>query len=577
MLKNMKVSKKLWLIVLPAMIALVLLMAQYIYNSNNTLSRMKTSLYDEVFVSTASILNADRDFYQAAIAERELFLEGNRLDAAKRDELIAAYEENVIQTKERIADAMNNVRDNKKLFAEFTEDTNNSTLEQLEAKFNEEMAIWEAAYDIETGTGDMDARLVAFDTAREEINLMTELLEKYANYISANIKEETQATLIVSTIIIIIIILLICILSFIIVKYLQKNIKSVTKDMDTMANNKLDFVPSQLESKDELGVLSASVRTLLNSLRNIISLLSNTSSELSETSDSMKDNANQVTLSMNEIAKAVEEIAGSASQQATDAESVAHEISNLGNIVSKNTTSAEQLTAASAQIKNITKEGLEVVNQLSKITQDNEIAFYEIFELINKTNESSNKIGEASNLISQIAQQTNLLALNAAIEAARAGEAGKGFAVVAEEIRSLAEQSAKSTSMIDKMLEDLRTSVINANSKSESVKDAVKIQVGSVNETKDKYLVIVKTIDSINEEVASLNTVSREIEKSRMMVSDIVSSLAAIAQENAASTQETSATTEEVLATMITIDELGGNIAHLSKDLQDIVLRFELK
>jgi len=577
MLKNMKVSKKLWLIVLPAMLALVLLMAQYIYNSNNTLNQMKTSLYDEVFVSTASILNADRDFYQAAIAERELFLEGDRLDAVKRDELIAAFDENITQTKDRITEAMNNIRDNKKLFSEFTEDTNNMTLEQLEAKFNEEMAIWESAYDINAGTGDMDARLVAFDAAREEVNLMTELLEKYANYISATIKEETQATLTVSAIIIIIIILLLCALSFIIVKYLQKNIINITKDMDTMANNKLNFAPNQLESKDELGVLSASVRTLLNSLRNIISLLNNTSTELSGTSDSMKDNANQVTSSMNEIAKAVEEIAGSASQQATDAESVAHEISNLGNIVTKNTASAQQLTSASAQIKSITKEGLEVVNQLSKITQDNEVAFYEIFELINKTNESSNKIGEASNLISQIAQQTNLLALNAAIEAARAGEAGKGFAVVAEEIRNLAEQSAKSTSMIDKMLEDLRTSVINANSKSDSVKDAVKIQVSSVNETKDKYLIIVKTIDSINDEVSSLNTVSREIEKSRMLVADIVSSLAAIAQENAASTEETSATTEEVLATMITIDELGGNIAHLSKDLQDIVLRFELK
>ena len=577
MLKNMKVSRKLWLIVLPAMLALILLMAQYVYNSNNTLNKMKTSLYDEVFVSTALILNADRDFYQAAIAERELFLEGEVLDAARKDELVAAFDENIIQTKERITEAMDNLRDNKMLFSEFTEDTTNSTLEQLEAKFNEELAIWEGSYDVKAGTGDMDARLVAFDTAREEVNLMTELLEKYANYIAASIKTETQNALIFSAIIILIVIIFLGVLSVMIVKYLQKNVVSITKDMDTMANNKLNFTPNQLESKDELGVLSASVRSLLNSLRNIITLLNNTSSELSGTSESMKDNASQVTSSMNEIAKAVEEIAGSAAHQASDAESVAHEISNLGNIVNKNTASAEQLTSASAQIKNITQEGLEVVNQLSKITQDNEVAFYEIFELINKTNESSNKIGEASNLISQIAQQTNLLALNAAIEAARAGEAGKGFAVVAEEIRSLAEQSAKSTSMIDQMLEDLRTSVINANSKSDSVKDAVKIQVSSVNETKDKYLVIVKTIESINEEVSSLNSVSRDIEKSRMMVADIVSSLAAIAEENAASTQETSATTEEVLATMITIDELGGNIAQLSKELQDIVLRFELK
>jgi len=575
MIKNLKVAKKLWLIVIPAMIALIGLLGMFIYRSNSINQDSKRILYDEVFVSTAAILNADRDFYQAQVSEQWVFL-ATGLTAEQKDDLVADYDENVQQVYDRILTAMDNVRGNKELFSVFTEDTENKTLEQLEKDFFTHFDEWKAAYDIKTGTGDMALRQEAFSSARYEINLMTELLEKYANYISEQTQKEVTTSIIISVVIISAIIIAMFIFAYTILGYLKNNIVKVTNNMESLAENKLNFKPHDLESKDELGALASSVRTMVASLKNIVGLLQKTSTELSGSASLMKSNSSEVTVSMNDIAKAIVEIAESAGKQANDTERVALELENLGKVVRQNSESAEHLSTTSNQIKVVTNEGLEVVNKLSQITKSNETSFNEIFDLINKTSDSAGKIGEASSLISGIADQTNLLALNAAIEAARAGEAGKGFAVVAEEIRSLAEQSAKSTNIIDQMLEDLKANVLSANAKSNLVKGAVLEQVESVNDTKDKYLIIVENMESISKEVTSLNKLSIEMEDSRVQVNDIALSLAAIAEENAAASEETSATTEEVLATMITINEIGENVAHLSAELNQLIGQFEL-
>ena len=575
-IKNLKVSKKLWLLILPAIIALIALLFLFAFRSNEISKTSKQTLYDEVFVSTALILNADRDYYQAILAEKEIFLSGANLAADRKEQLISDYNENVTQVMDRITQALDNLKGNKKLYNEFTHATTNKTLAQLEESFLAEFKTWQESYNLEDGTGDIDAKLSAFDAAREEINEMTELLEQYGAKISTDIQNEVKASIVVSVSCIVVVIILLFILAAIIIRYLRSNILNITKDMDNLANNNLSIEPHILNSKDELGILSSSVTTMIRSLRSIISLLNHTSIELATSSSTMSINSNEVTTAINEIARTVGEIAKSAGQQASDTEHVAREIDVLGEVINQNSLSAKELSNASHQIKEVSQDGLKVVNKLSEITKSNQTSFDAIFDVIDKTSESASKIGEASGLIAGIAQQTNLLALNAAIEAARAGEAGKGFAVVAEEIRNLAEQSTKSTNAIDQMLEDLKKNVFGANSQSKIVKDAVKLQVESVNETKEKYLGIMNTIETINGEIDALDTVSQEMERSRSKIVDIVHTLSAIAEENAACTQETSAASEEVLASMTTISEVGEDVERLSQELKELIEKFKL-
>ena len=576
MIKNLKVSIKLLLIIFPAIIAMIAFTVFFSLKSNQIGIDSEKILYDDIYVSTAAILNADRDYYQAILAETELNLEGAGMAADQKEQLIADYDENVTQTQDRIAEAIANISDNPVLYSVFKDETSQMTLKELEVDFNTKFDQWKQAYDPKTGQGDLALKSELFDAAREDINKMTELLDQYAAYETARLQNAVMTNLIGAAIIIAIIIIVIILFSVIIINYLRKNIMFVTEDMNKLSQNDLTFEPHNLKSKDELGKLSLSLAMLFASLKEIVSMLYQSANELKSASASMNSNSGEVTSSMHEIARAIGEIADTTGKQASETEMVVKEIDELGQIVNRNLDSAHALMISNEDIHHATQEGLKVVNELTEITVESGTSFEEIFTLVSKTSESADKIGQASSLISGIAQQTNMLALNAAIEAARAGEAGKGFAVVADEIRKLAEQSSSSTAVIDSMLEELKSNVDKANEKSAEVRDAVIKQAESVSDTENKYLAIVDAVKKIDSEINTMNRLTDEIEKSRSKVVDSTSNLAAIAEENAASTQETSATSEEVLATMITMNEIGNHVEKISSELNDLIKKFKI-
>ncbi len=576
-MKNLSIKGKLIILVLlPAILTIVTIIITVTAMLNITYE-LEDILYDKMFVSSQLILNADRDFYQARLAEVEL-LTNESATQEERDGFATDYQENAGQTYDRVTEAMTLLSENQFFYAEFVGE-NGSSLETTYANFLEDYNGWYASYDPVTQSGDIEEHLTLFAETRNYLDIMGEVIIDFGTYERTHIEEDVIGTILITIGIIVVFILITFIIAIRMSSYIRKAVGHTTEIAKQLADKDLRSIQRQMAvyGEDELGVMSKSMHSLFDNLVDIIHELIKDAEDLKNVAGVMKVSSEEVGAATHEIANTVGDIAEGASDQAKDTNTVLDSINVLGDIVGENTDSAEALKNFSREIGELVSAGQQSVTDLTDKTSLTQASFEEISAVIQLTNESASRIGDASNLIADIATQTNLLALNAAIEAARAGEAGKGFAVVADEIRKLAEQSTKSTQVIDTMLNELSVNINNANKKNKETRQVFEDQVLSVQETNEKYQGISLKISDINRTIESLSKSSYRMDQSRNQVEEIMASLAGTATENAASSEETLAATEEILATVDGIKDISDKVSELANILNEVVTQFKIE
>lgn len=372
------------------------------------------------------------------------------------------------------------------------------------------------------------------------------------------------------------------ILTFIIVLFLVTRIIKVLNGAVTNLNQvargalNINMGSSILTRSDEVGDIARSVQRLIHSLREILTNITTSAKSLEEFSDTFSTSFDVIANSINDVNTAVDEIANGATGQAGETMNASEKVNDMGNSLDQTAASIETLNNSSGKMKEYNKTAAKNLTELYDISEKTKESVLLVQDQTNLTNQSAQKIREATELITNIAGQTNLLSLNASIEAARAGENGKGFAVVADEIRQLSEQSRESAEkiaeIVNSLLENSNTSVHTMNEVAENIQR----QNDKLLETGNMFKSLNGEINDVTDAIEHISEQTVTLDEHKNTVLGIVDSLAAIAQQNAASTEETSASMLQLQKTIQTCHEATSDLVKLAKELSNNTKHFEL-
>lgn len=270
------------------------------------------------------------------------------------------------------------------------------------------------------------------------------------------------------------------------------------------------------------------------------------------TMEGIRHDFNEVT---SQLRQAMGTVTSVSSAISSSSEQIYAAVDDLAKRTQQQAASLEETAAALEQITTTVSDTSRLANEASSLIGETgrhaEISIQVVDGAIGAMGEIESSSREITNIISvidEIAFQTNLLALNAGVEAARAGEAGKGFAVVAQEVRELAQRSAKAAKEI--------TSLITTS------EDQVRKGVGLVNDTGRALRTITDGVGQINRNVAAIALGAREQSVALKEVNIAVNTIDHSTQQNAAMVEQSSAA----------INDLDSD----ARELTDLVMSFRL-
>ncbi|MBD2385645.1 methyl-accepting chemotaxis protein [Cylindrospermum sp. FACHB-282] len=288
------------------------------------------------------------------------------------------------------------------------------------------------------------------------------------------------------------------------------------------------------------------------------------------TIQNLRDIVQQVKVAAREVTKGSTNSETFARALSSDALRQAEELAVTLNSVQVMTDSIQRVAEAAREAEIVARDASAIALKGGEAVENTVAGILEIRETVAETTrkvkrlaESSQEISKIVALISQIASRTNLLALNASIEAARAGEAGRGFAIVADEVRQLADKSAKSLKEIEQIVMQIQSETGSVMTAMEEGTQQVIKGTKLAEEAKRSLENIIQVANRIDTLVRSITSDTVEQTETSRAVAQVMQSVELTAQENSQEAQRVSGALQHLVG--------------VSRDLISSVERFRVE
>ena len=344
--------------------------------------------------------------------------------------------------------------------------------------------------------------------------------------------------------------------------------------LDLKKDGRLDRLVGNTDEIGEiarsLSSMQASVAALVKEIINNSQSLSSSSTMLSSTVKHLSDKVVVITDSVQDISSQMQEASAATEEITASIEEVE---ANINVLSQKAANGSDNAVDFKERAQNAQKNSRQAIDESMQILAEKKADV----EKAIATGRVVENIKVMADTIAGISAQTNLLALNAAIEAARAGEQGRGFAVVAEEVRKLAEQSAKSVLNIQETIDQVQVAFKSSTDTGSGMLDFIDQDVqknfAAYGDTGRHYAEDAEFVSRMSEEIASM---SEDVNHTVSEVSKAIQVMTGNTQKSNEHTKTISDNMDETTAVLKNVADTAGEQAHLAANLNDMVRKFKV-